>query len=114
MIVVRGIALTVRFASELAMLAALAVGGHALAPGAAGWALALALPVLAGLTWGLFVAPKAVRPVPVAARLAIEALLFGGATWALAHAAHSVLAAILGVAACTSSLVCTATAPPRT
>jgi hypothetical protein len=107
----RAIVLTIRFACELAMLAALAAAGHSLARGAAAWALALAPPALAGITWGLFVAPKAKRPVPIPARIAIELVLFALATAGLMHIGHPTFAAVFAGAAVVTSLVNAGTAP---
>lgn len=112
MIVLRGVVLAVRFACELGMLAALTAAGFALGQGTLGWALGLGAPVLAGAVWGMFVAPKAMRPVPVPVRLAIELTLFGVATAGLAYAGRPGLALVLGAASLVTSLGNAATAPP--
>ena len=79
--------LALRFGLELAALAALGVSGYDFG----GVAAAVGLPVVAAVLWGTFaVANEPYRapnpPVPVAGpvRLAIEALVFGGALVALA------------------------------
>ena len=72
-----------RFLAELGMLAGLAVVGWSAGSqwGGAGlgFALALVLPVLAALVWGLWVAPAARRRVADPARFALELVLFGAA-----------------------------------
>lgn len=99
--VARAVVLTVRFALELAALAVAAVAGW----GAAGWIGAVAAPVAVALAWGAFVSPKARFSLPLAARLAVEAVVFGGAALALWWLGRPVLAAAFGaVAAVTSAL----------
>jgi hypothetical protein len=44
---------------------------------------AIAAPLVAAIVWGLFAAPKARIPVPLAGQLAVKALVFGVAAWAL-------------------------------
>ena len=72
-----------RFLAELAMLAALAVvGWEAGNNWSAAWLgvlVALALPVLAAVVWGLWVAPRARRRMADPARFAVELVLFGAA-----------------------------------
>ena len=99
--------LTLRFASELAMLAALAwwgldAGGSA----AANVALAIAAPLAAIAVWGRFVAPSSRTRLGDPARLVVEAVLFALAAGAVAlvydwRAALGFLAAALGLAALT-------------
>jgi hypothetical protein len=79
--VLRGANLGLRFALELAMLAALAWWGWTVNP-----VLAVVLPLAAAVVWGLFVAPKARVPVPRAAWYAIQIVLFAAAALALGSA----------------------------
>lgn len=109
MIALRSIALTVRFACELAMLAALAWWGYEATSGASRWLLAAGAPLVAATTWGLFVAPKAARPVPMPTRLAIEAVLFGAAVAALTAVGQPRWALVLAIAATSTSAVNAAT-----
>jgi Protein of unknown function (DUF2568) len=93
---VKAINLGVRFTLELCALAALAAWGWQLAEAA--WArtlLAIAAPLVAAVAWGAWVAPKAARRLPDPARLAVEALVFAGATAALLSMHHVALALAL-------------------
>lgn len=101
----RGVALTVRFLCELSMLAALAYWGFETGAGPWAWVLGIGAPALAAVTWGMFVAPKARRPVSVPTRLAIELVLFGAAAIGLTVAGQPVLAVVFAVAASVTSLV---------
>jgi len=69
--------LALRFAAELALLAALAWGGWHLT-GSTPLALvgAVVLPVLAALVWGRWVAPRAGHRLADPARAAVEVALF--------------------------------------
>src|SRR3954447_18091735 len=101
----RAFNLGLRFALELAALAALAYGGWRV-PGPL-WLrilLALALPVLAAVVWARWVAPKASHPVADPQRLFPEWLVFGGATVALAATGHPLLGALLAVLAAANRL----------
>jgi hypothetical protein len=92
--------LGLRFALELCALAALAHGGwHVPGPVWSRIVLAVALPVLAAIVWGRWVAPKASRPLPDPQRLLPEWLVFGGATVALAATGHYALATLLAILA---------------
>lgn len=89
-----------RFASELGMLAALGVGGWTLgAPAGAvlGVLLAAALPVLAAVVWGRWVAPRASRRLQDPARLGVEVVLFGAAAGGLALSGRVGWAVALGL-----------------
>ena len=113
MAVIRGLALAVRFACELSMLAALAWWGSRAVDGPARWVVAIAAPAAAAVVWGLFVAPKAPRPVPVPVRLLLELGLFSAAVLALVALDRPGLAALLGIAAGLTSVVNAATEPDR-
>ena len=69
--------LALAFFSELAAFTVLAVWGGQVG----GWPLAVLLPVLAIVLWGLFAAPRARYRVPAAAR-AVEIAVLGGAVLA--------------------------------
>ncbi len=80
-----------RFASELGMLAALGVGGWTAGTrtGAVlGVVLAVALPVLAAVVWGRWVAPRAGHRLEDLARLGVELVLFAAAAGGLLLAGH--------------------------
>ena len=72
------------------MLAALAVGGAHVHV-----AVAVVAPLAAAVVWGMFVAPKAARPVSEPVRWAIEVALFAFAAGALVVAGSPVLAILL-------------------
>lgn len=78
--------LAVRFVLELAALVALAIGGYAAGTGAMAWILAIGLPGVAALAWGVFNVPgdrsrsgAAPVPVPGIVRLLVELDIFGAA-----------------------------------
>jgi hypothetical protein len=107
--------LTVAFLAELAALAALAVWGWS-AGGSTVWrlALAVAVPAVAGVLWGVFAAPRA--PVQVfALTVLVKLVVFGGAVLALFVTGHPWLAVALAAAALLSSVLSTppAVAAPR-
>jgi hypothetical protein len=80
-----------RFASELGMLAALGVGGWAAGArtgAAVGVVLAGALPVLAAVVWGRWVAPRAGHRLEDPGRLGVELVLFAAAAGGLLLASH--------------------------
>ena len=88
------------FLLELTALALLGRGGWQLGGGGpSGVALAVLLPALAAGLWAVFAAPRAPR-ASTAARLAVQAVVFGGAVAALAASAPRpafLLAAVVGV-----------------
>ena len=71
----------VRFTAELGMLAALAYAGWRLLSDTPvlGVVAAIALPVVAAVVWGAWVAPRAARRLEDPARLVVELVLFGAA-----------------------------------
>jgi uncharacterized protein DUF2568 len=78
---------TVAFGLELAALAVLGwAGWHVDGPVALRVLLAVALPAVAAVLWGLHAAPRAAHPSP-GGRLAVQALVFGAAAVLLAWAA---------------------------
>lgn len=106
----QGSLLTVRFLTELALLAVLAVvaiRAHGLLAVRIGVA-ALAV-VAAAAIWGLWIAPRAGRRLPDPWRLIVEIVLFGLATAGLV-VQHDLIAAVIfavitiGVAALTRTI----------
>lgn len=59
--------------------------------------LGLGSPVAAAVIWGLFAAPRARFPLPLAGALAVKAVIFAAAVAALAAMALPALAAALAV-----------------
>ena len=69
-----------RFVLELCALGALGYWGFTTGAGTIGKiVLGLGAPILAAVLWGMFVAPKAVRPLHDPAKLLVELVVFGGA-----------------------------------
>ena len=108
----RGLTLTVRFLCELGMLAALAYWGFHTQEGAFELIVGIGAPLAAAAVWGLLVAPKAIRPVPVQLRLIVEFFLFGFTALALADADQPVLALAFALLAFGSSLLNAAQGSP--
>jgi hypothetical protein len=91
--------LAVRFGLELAMLGVYGAWGWRAANRPLAFVLAIGLPLLAAVLWGAFVSPKAAVVTPGIVRLAVEAALFGGATWMLLTlGAPSLAASFAGLA----------------
>ena len=81
---------TLRFALELCMLAAVAYWAVSLHTGlAVRIALAVVVTLAVCVVWGVFVAPKARRPLPRPAWVGLQLVLFGLAAAALAQAGQS-------------------------
>jgi hypothetical protein len=91
--------LLVRFLLELCMLAALGYWGFETDDSAvAQWALGLGVPVAAAVVWGMFIAPKARYPVPIAVWIGLQVVLFGSAAAGLAAVASTGLAVLFVIA----------------
>jgi hypothetical protein len=85
------------FLLELAALAALGYWGWTTADGSLRFVLAVGLPLVAALLWGVFRVPgdPGPAPVPVPVRLLLEATLFGAAVGLLALAGQPLAAGVL-------------------
>jgi hypothetical protein len=83
-----------RFVLELCALAALAYWGFHTESGALQWVLGLGAPLAMAVVWGLFMSPKAARPVREPIRLVAEIAIFGAAAVALAAADQPTLAIV--------------------
>jgi hypothetical protein len=95
---VAGVVLTIRFLTELALLAGLAVAGAHLGGGVALAIVdAVLLPAAAAAIWGLFIAPRARRRLPEPARFLIEFVLFAAAGVVLALVSSLVAGLVLAV-----------------
>jgi len=92
--------LTLRFATELAMLTVLVGAGLDSGAGGAGRiVLAIAGPVLAAVIWGAAIAPRARWRLRDPMRLAVEIVMFAVSATALAIAGHPAPAVTFAVAA---------------
>ena len=88
--------LGLRFVLELGALAGLAYAGARLADGTVvAVVLGVGLPLLAGVVWGLFVAPKATFDAPLVVRLLAEALVMVSAGVLLIVAGSVALGVVL-------------------
>ncbi len=95
--------LAVRFILELCALAALGYWGFNTSDNiAVGFALGLGAPLVAGVVWGLYVAPKARNRLPDPFRLLLEIMVFAAAAAALVAANRAELAAVFAIAAAIS------------
>jgi hypothetical protein len=109
---VRALVLTVRFGTELALLAVLAVAGaHAAVPLAVRVILAVIGPVLAAVLWGMMIGPKARHRLSDPLRVTIEVVLFLVAAVLLALAGYAVWAVIFAVVAIGVAVLVRLTAP---
>jgi hypothetical protein len=73
-----GLALTVRFVLELALLVGVGVLAWQIAAPSR-WVAVIAGPLAVAVVWGLFLSPKATITLPAGAQFAVEAVLFLGA-----------------------------------
>jgi Protein of unknown function (DUF2568) len=98
--VASGAVLTIRFLTELAMLAALAGAGATADTGLA-WRIVLAVlgPVLAAVIWGAAIGPRARRRLADPLRLAAEIALFLAASAGLALDGFVLAAVIFAILA---------------
>ncbi|MFN8470531.1 MAG: YrdB family protein [Caldilineaceae bacterium] len=88
--------MALRFVLELCALGALGYWGFTAGPETIGkFVLGLGAPILAAVLWGMFVAPKAVRPLHDPAKLLVELVVFGGAAAALYAAGQPLWAGVL-------------------
>jgi hypothetical protein len=95
--------LAVRFILEVVALIAIGYWGWTWGQGALRYVLAICLPLLAAVMWGVFAVPgdrsrsgSAPVPVPGWVRLVLELALFGFAVWGLYDAGATTAAWILG------------------
>ncbi len=104
--------LTLRFLTELALIAVLVWAGvGASLPLAGRIVIAVAAPVLAMVIWGLWMAPRARRRLADPLRLAAELVLFAVAAAALALTGPVLAAALFAVIAMGVAIALRAVAP---
>jgi hypothetical protein len=94
---VRPANLAIKFALELAAIAAFAYWGAVIATGAVAVVLAVAAPLAMVVVWGAFCGPRAKRRLRPPARIPLELAIFALAVAALAGAGQLVLSAVLAV-----------------
>ena len=97
--------LVIRFLLELSALLALGMWGWQRSEGSLRFVLAVGIPLIAAVLWGVFAVPHdpsrsgtAPIAVPGMLRLALELAVFGFATWALYNVGATKLSWILGIA----------------
>jgi hypothetical protein len=96
---VRALLLGLRFALELCLLAALAWWGAAAPePPALKVVLGVGTPLLAAVTWGLFLSPRRRVDAPLVVRVALELALFTAAAAGLASIGVPLLGGALLIA----------------
>lgn len=101
----QNINLIVRFALELAALAALAYWGSQTGTGVVRLVLALTAPAALAFVWGTFLAPRRRIDLPKPVRLVLELAVFGAAALALVATDHDALAIALAAIALVSGLL---------
>jgi hypothetical protein len=92
MIVIKSLALTVRFLLELAALGAVAWWGFEV-----NVLLGLAAPLLVAVVWGTFISSKATVQVPRAVWVGLQVIVFGAAALALTAVAPGWTVAFVAV-----------------
>jgi hypothetical protein len=83
--------LAIRFALELCMLAAFGWWGYHSYSGTEGILLAIGLPLVVAIIWGLFLSPKAKVKLPMFIRVLMELVLFGTAAWLLYNSGKAIV-----------------------
>jgi hypothetical protein len=95
MMILKYVNLALAFALELAMLAAYAFWGFgAVENTLLRIILGVGIPLIVAGIWGMYMAPRAAKPVTPQVKLVLLLVLFGGAALALAAAGQITLAAI--------------------
>ena len=103
----RALSLGLKFALELAALAAFAYWGASVGSGVVSVVLAVVTPLVAALLWGRFAAPRASRRLPTGARVAFELGFFALAAVGLVTAGAAVAGVVLAALAAISALLLT-------
>jgi len=92
--------LLIRFLMEIAALVIVTMWGWHFTTDWTRYLLAIGLPVVAAIIWGVFRIPNDPKPAPVEVpgivRLAYELFLFGFATWALHNLHYTMASYIMG------------------
>jgi hypothetical protein len=99
MSLIRSANLALKFALELAAIAAFAYWGSTLSTAGLAVLVAIVTPGVAIALWAVFCAPRSSRRLPMPLRAMVELAIFGLAALALVAAGEPVLAAVF--AACT-------------
>jgi hypothetical protein len=105
MTAIRSINLAAAFLLELCMLAALGYWGFSAVQGWPRFALGLAAPLLAAVLWGMFLAPRAARPLDATLTFWLKGAVLGLGAAALAAAGRPRLAAGFALAVALNMLL---------
>jgi hypothetical protein len=107
----RGLNLALAFLLELVALAALGYWGYCTGNSTfTSLLLGIGIPLIAAFLWGLFAAPRARYPNPLL-KIAVKALVFGTAFFALIDKNQSVLANLFGLLVVGNLVMLRATKP---
>jgi hypothetical protein len=107
----RGINLALAFSLELAALAALGYWGYCTGNSTfTSLLLGIGIPLIAAILWGLFAAPRARYPNPLL-KVAVKALVFGAAFFALLAKDQTLPAILFGVLVIANLLILRVTKP---
>lgn len=104
----RPLNLALKFLLELAALAAFGLWGASVAGGVAAVVLAVGLPVVVAVLWGMLAAPRARRRLPLRLRAPFELAVFALAALALWQAAAAIWGASFAVIAAANAVLLTA------
>lgn len=89
--------LALKFLLELAAIGAFAYWGAMTGSGPLAILLAIAAPMAVIIVWGLFLAPRAKRKLPLPARIPAELIVFGLAAASLAAVGSPIAAGVFGI-----------------
>jgi Protein of unknown function (DUF2568) len=105
-------AATVAFVLELCALAALSYWGYVTGSGVLAYVLAVVMPTLAAVVWGLVASPRARVQLPAGPKTGVRLLVLLGAAVALAVAGSGALAVAFGVIVLVNTAVLAALGRP--
>jgi uncharacterized protein DUF2568 len=105
---VKPLNLVLKFLLELAALAAAGLWGASIAGGVAALVLAIVLPLVVAVLWGVFAAPRARRRLPLRLRAPFELGVFTLAALALWDAGRPAWGVAFAVIAVANALLLTA------
>jgi hypothetical protein len=97
--------LLLRFLLEVGALVAVGYWGYQTGVGPVRWVMAVGLPVLFAVVWGVFVAPNAVVELPAMVKFILGLGLLELAAFALYRAGHVVPAVVFGIVAIVNAVL---------
>lgn len=102
---IENINLAIRFLLEIGALLALGYWGFRTGSEVTRWILGIGAPLLAVVTWALFVSEKPAVELSRPVQLGIEFVVMGTAAWALATTSSRSLALVLAIGAAISGIL---------